>query len=452
MSQDIIRKSPEFKRILSTVNDRDKIRLLKNSRYSNLLKVIHNLGNTADLSSIAEEFSNLLSKNQNIDDNQGKISKKSTVYRSIQELMKSEYNFIMESGQRITPGVTAVKNLYSLTSEFVLIDEQEVDWESTKGKNLFKEIINILRMLFPNKPIDEVLLYNWHLQFTEMMNTYKSKLLSSTKPKILDLLSVWSILSINDIIEYIGWIAINFSNNRVQEEFLSCFSKDKIIFDDFTVSDEREQDSSKIHQIIRKWPSILGKYPISIINERFRNISYLPLIEAFQDSILTMDEAINRYNELSLVERNQSTIYNYTRDLKEDGLLEEVGQLYVEGQKATKKLYTLKSRILTSIETINWETDHRQWIIDTSIEILKYIFPELPSIDREKYQKFRVETTKYELECVQLMENIKDNLIVKILYKYNFADFWTIYTSILDFYYFLSIENIHKSFNDCLIS
>ena len=147
-----------------------------------------------------------------------------------------------------------------------------------------------------------------------------------------------------------------------------------------------------------------------------------------------------------------STIYRYVQTLKSLQLVKEVGQRVVTGKKATEKLYALKGRMISFEEIKTWDSDQRQWILDATIKILQHLFPELPVIDREKFLQFRLKATAIEVECVERIQSFENNAVKQILYKYEWQDFWLIYTTLIDFYFFYNIPELLRELHGCLQS
>ena len=138
------------------------------------------------------------------------------------------------------------------------------------------------------------------------------------------------------------------------------------------------------------------------------------------------------------------------KELIKVGLVEEVGQRVVKDKKATEKLFALKSRIVSSEDIKNWESEDRQWILRSTMEILAYLHPELGEFNVSKLQQFRVDITKLEVELNKKLSRYQDKVIVKKLYQYNWKDFWLIYTTLLDFYIYLTYPNLLETFTSCL--
>ena len=102
-------------------------------------------------------------------------------------------------------------------------------------------------------------------------------------------------------------------------------------------------------------------------------------------------------------------------------------------------------------DTKKWESEDRQWILKSTMEILKHLHPDLGKIKFQAFQNFRIEMVELEVDFNKKLNEYPNKKLIKKLYQHDWNDFWLIYTTILDFYYYLSYPNLLKSFNSCII-
>lgn len=444
MSQDIILKKPDFVKVLSSETNPQEIQLLHNSRNLDIIRILHQLDNIASLNDITLKFAEEASDDQ--------AKSESTIYRALQDL-KSD-NIVYESGQRVIEGKTQSQTLYSLTSKYILINEPRIDWDSSRGKLLFKEILQIFQILYPDILIDELCLFEWVTEFQRTVDTYKTQLISSNDKEILDLISIWSFMTINDLMEYIGWLTVLLAKPVSQHRFQVCFQKHEGQHPTPNKALALAEESTDRHSVdlIREWPKILAFLPENDPARKYLSDPvYKILLSVFSDGILSMKDIIAKYNSKSKpVERNVSTIYRYVNTLKSIKLVKEVGQRVVRGKKATEKLYALQGRIISLEEIKNWDHEQRRWILEATIKIINHLFPELPVLDPERFLRFRQKATALEVEIIEKIQSVEDNTIVQLLYKYEWLDFWLIYTTFIDFYFFYNIQDLYGALTDCL--
>ncbi|MFW9917759.1 MAG: hypothetical protein ACFFGZ_19320, partial [Candidatus Thorarchaeota archaeon] len=209
--QDIIIREPAL--VMATLSQ-EQVALLQNPRYLDLVRVLHEKG-AMTIEEIAEEYAALARSDQ--------AKSESTVYRYL-SLLKGQ-NIVQETGQRVIPGKIHSRTLYSLTAKYLIVNEPEVDWEGDYGKKLFKDVVSILRALYPEKSIDEKALFQWQLRFQRIASADRRKLIDSKDSDILKLLSVWGPYTVMDLMEYLGWNSVLLADPTIQEDFLNCFGE-----------------------------------------------------------------------------------------------------------------------------------------------------------------------------------------------------------------------------------
>lgn len=437
--QDIIIQEPELIQISFT---QDQIAILKNPRYLNLIKVIQK--GPLTLAEMAEAYAALAKDDE--------AKSESTVYRLLTDLKHND--LVQEAGKRLIDGKPLSQTLYSLTTKYIILDEQEIDWEGSDGQRIFREIVKILTTLYPDKSIDEEALLKWQLRFQRHVDKEKQKLINSNSPEIFELLSVWAPASINDTFEALGWLSVILREPEAQKDYLKCF-KDTIGVDEASFTNK--MDTTKIsttgayRDVIQQYPFI--KYVLEPDDPRCNLIekpAYRPLFHILYDKPMTIKELIERYNQVSSVSRTHSTISRYVKTLKEANLVIEMGIRVTQGKKATQKLYGPIARMISrEKECHSWDDEKCDWLLDTLIQLFLFLYPDLPKANKECLRQFHVETYKnIDLAFVKLDAPENDN-VRKLLHSYSGQDFYVIITSFLDHYIFLKTPNLHNRLRQC---
>ncbi len=438
--QDIIIQEPELLLISLT---EDQIALLKNPRYLNLIKVIHEKGPMI-LTEMAEEYA-ILAKDD-------EAKSESTVYRILNELKQN--NIVREAGKRLIEGKTLSQTLYSLTNNYIILDEVEVDWEGNEGQRIFQEIVKIIQILNPDKSIDNKALFQWQLQFQRQVDSDKQKLINSNKPEILDLLSVWAPTRINDIIEALGWLSVLLKDPNAQQDYLNCFSDASVI--------KAASLSSKVNTIKRfakgAYRDVIHQYPdikCEIMEDDPRrpyydNSTYRPLFHVLRDGPMTIKELVKKYNEVAPVQRTPLTISRYVKTLKKANLLVEVGIRVTQGKKATQKLYGSIARMIALDKSCDtWDDERCDQLLDTLIQLLQFLYSDLPKANKECLRKFHVASYKYVKTAFSKFSEPENVNIRKLLHSYNWQDFFVALTGFLDHQIFLNMPNMREKLLKC---
>jgi len=440
--QDIIIQEPEL--LLASLTQ-DQIAILKNPRYLNLIKVIQK--GPLTLAEMAEEYAALAKDDE--------AKSESTVYRLLTDLKHND--LVQEAGKRLIEGKPLSQTLYSLTTKYIILDEQEIDWEGSDGQRIFQEIVKILTILYPDKSIDKEALLKWQLRFQRQVDEEKQKLISSKSPEIYELLSVWAPASINDTFEALGWLSVLLKNPDAHEDYLKCFMDAKDVDE---ASFTSKVDTTKIsttgayRDVIRRYPFI--KYLLEPDDPRSGLIekpAYRPLFHILYDKPMTIKELVEKYNQVSTVSRTHSTISRYVKTLKEANLVIEMGIRVTQGKKATQKLYGPIARMIgLEKERHSWDDEKCEkcdWLLDTLIQLFLFLYPDLPKANKECLRQFHVATYKnvdYAFATLDAPEN--DN-VRKLLHSYSGQDFYVIITSFLDHYIFLKTPNLHNRLRQC---
>lgn len=440
--QDIIIQEPEL--VLATLTE-EQIAILKNPRYLNLIKIIHEKGSLS-LAEMTEEYASQAKDDQ--------AKSESTVYRYLTVL--KEHNIVHEAGQRIFEGKTLSQTLYSLTYQFVIIYEPEIDWEGSYGWRIFKEIARILKIIYPNKPIDEEALFQWQLHFQRTVDADKQRLISSRNPEILEILSVWAPWSINDIMEAFGWLSVLIKVPSAQQDFLKCFdasSENKSASLSSRVDSIKKIAKVAYRDVIRQLPDIQFILPTNDPRRHYiENPAYIPLFHVLRDGSMTIEELVEKYNQVAPVSRTRSTIYRYVNTLKNAKLVIEVGQRVTPGKKATQKLYAPVARmiIFQDEQLLGWDSERNLWLLDSIIKILRFLYPELPKVNKKCFREFLIAVWQYIKVGLSKLSPTKNKDVFDLLHTYNWTEFYVAYTTFLDYDVYLNNPNLYEQLRQCL--
>ncbi len=441
-SEDVIIQKQEL--VMLLVNP-DQIALLKNPRYLTLVEIIHRNG-PLTLSDMAKEYARLAKDDR--------AKSESTVYRHFIVLKK--HGIVQEIGQQIIEGKTLSQTLYSLTAKFIIIDELEIDWQDNAGRKIFKDLVKILKILYPEKSIDEKALFQWQLQFQQIVDLNKKKILNSEEPELLGMLSAWAPYDPHDFFEFLGWNLVLLTYPSAQEDFLNCFNKSTTLenespssmLDDAT----KKKGGLAFKDVVRRFPKLFCN--LSDIDPKaryFEKPSYPPLFHVLRDGSFTIKELTERYNQVASIPRKASTITRYVKTLKDANLVIEVGQRVIHGKKATQKLYGPIARLISFHGKYepDWESEIRLFLLDSLIKIITYLYPNYSPINRNCYREFRITATSYEEEGNKRISLPENRKILEVLHDYEWNDYYILYTSLWDYYYFLNIPNLFERLMKC---
>ncbi|MFX0184587.1 MAG: hypothetical protein ACFE95_16015 [Candidatus Hodarchaeota archaeon] len=427
----------------------EQITLLRNPRYLSLVKILHEKG-PLTLEEIAKKYAERAEKEQ--------AKSKSTVYLYLTLLKQN--NIIHEAGQRITEGKTISRTLYSLTAKYMIVDEPEIDWEETHGRWVFKELLKILKIFYPNKTINEKALFQWQLHVQHIVNEDKQKLINSKDHEILEILSVWAPYSINDIIEFLGWISVLLKYPNAQLDFLKCFNDSP---ESTTVTLSSSNDITRnniikkardVQDIFRQLPDFFFVLPKNDPRRKYtEKPGYIPLFHVLRDGPMTINEIVEKYNQVAFVPRKRSTIYRYIKTLKDAKLVIEIGQRVIHGKKATQKLYGPVARVISfqDIYDPEWKSEPRVWLLNSLIRLLSFLHPKLPQVNKQCFREFRVSASHYSdsIEGIQKFSVPENRRAFELLQTYNWRDFYSIYSSFWDYYFFMTIPNLCENLRTC---
>ncbi|MFX0115255.1 MAG: hypothetical protein ACFFB3_11970 [Candidatus Hodarchaeota archaeon] len=441
--QDVIIQEPEL--VMSAFNQ-DQIALLQSPRYLDLIRIIHEKG-PLTLEDIATEYAVLAKDDQ--------AKSESTVYRYLTLLKQSK--LVQEAGQRIREGKAHSKTLYSLAARYLIIDQPEIDWKSSYGQGVFKNLVAMLRILYRDKPIDEKALFQWQLKFQQVVDEAKNRLINSKNPDILDILSVWAPYTIMDMMEYIGWVSFLIKEPNAQDSFLKCFeSNSELEATPFPTNADKAQGKDHIafRDVIRRFPEIYCDLMEEDPRRSYLEKSaYFPLFHVLRDRPMSIEEIAEKYNEVALVPRKLQTIYRYIKTLQEAILVIEVGQRVTHGKKTTQKLYGTIARLVSFQGKYEpeWKNERRVWLLEAIIKIIHFLYPHLPKIDKEGFREFRIMGSKYEHEGNYLFNLPENRKIIELFHNCHWKTFYQMYTTFWDYYYFLNIPNLYERLEKCLI-
>lgn len=437
--QDVIISEPE---LVKTNLNPDQIKILRNPRYLNLLKILYQKG-PLTIDDLTEEYTILVEI--------AKARSKTTIYRYIILLKTS--NIVQEAGQRIVEGKIHSKTLYSLTANYYIIDE---GGNGNRDQVIFKELINLLRLIYPHKMINEKTLNQWHKRLIESIDEDKQRLISSGNAEILEILSIWTPYSFNDIIAFLGWESFLLKDPRAQEEFSKCFSDSKTIDTKYRPSidsKKQKEEIGKFRDVITHFPEFWYGLPTNDPRRRYlEKSSYFPLFHVLQDGPMTIKELTERYNKAASFPKTEKTIYRYIKTLKDANLVIEMGYRVIQGKKTTQKLYGPISRNIVYIGEFDpdWETDQRQWLLDSLVKMIEFLHPDLPEINRRCFHEFRAFMSHHgDRELIQKLKLQENRKAYELLHYYSWNDWLTIIEMLYDYYFFLNIPDLNKRFRKC---
>lgn len=140
--------------------------------------------------------------------------------------------------------------------------------------------------------------------------------------------------------------------------------------------------------------------------------NYAPVLKALSKNYLTVKELIQKYKELSGVEKSQKTMYRYLKDLKKHGAVVQVGQRVTEGKKVTEALFGRTAKIIYF-----YQSDKDFWIDEKYKEESEQVLETMATVF-----SLRWDIPKPNLDCLrQLLIKNDDyipNEIKKILELY----------------------------------
>ncbi|MFQ5818918.1 MAG: helix-turn-helix domain-containing protein [Candidatus Heimdallarchaeota archaeon] len=431
--QDIILQEPE---LVMTTFTQDQIDLLKNPRYLSLVKIIHERG-PVTLTELSEMYTELA---------------KSSVHRYLTTLR--EHNIVQEAGQRIIEGQFQSQTLYSLNARYIIIDEPEINWEGSEGKRIFQELVKILKILYPNKTIEEEALYQWQLQFQRIVDANKQQMITSKDPEILEILSVWAPWTINSIIEDMGFASILLTEPKAQQTFLNCFktlTEEEISSDISHVELSMEITNVTYKDVIQQFPEIRNVIlPNDPRSQYFEKPAYLPLIHVLRDGPITIEDLVEQYNQIANVPKTRSTIYRYIKTLKRANLVIEVGKRVTQGKKAVQTLYGPKARWFANYDTASskWESDKGRRR-DAIIKMLQFLYPKLPKVNKKCFHEYLLSMWEYVIDAHSQLSSKGNQKMIELLHTYDWNDFYVTYTTFLDFYAFINMPNMYERLIKC---
>lgn len=440
--QDVIINEPEL--VITNLNP-DQIIILRNPRYLNLLKILYQKG-PLTIDDLTKEYGDLVEI--------AKARSKTTIFRYITLLKRS--NIVQEAGQRVIEGKVHSKILYSLTANHFIVDEKENELKRNREQFIFKELIKILKILYPHKMINEQTLFLWHERLLQNIDADKQRLITSGNPEILEILSIWTPYSFDDIIAFLGWKSYLLKNPLAQEDFLKCFNGSKIGLTESLSSIDSEEgkiEKKNFRDVITQFPEFW--YGLSTNDPRRRYLeksSHVPLFHVLQDGPMTIKELTKRYNEVASIPKTQKTMYRYIKTLKDVNLVIEMGYRVIQGKKTTQKLYGPISRNIAYIGEFDpdWETDQRQWLIDSLIKMLEFLHPDLPKINRKCFHEFRAFISHHgDRELIQKLKLQKNRKAYELIHYYSWNDWLTIIEMLYDYYFFLNIPNLNERLRKC---
>ncbi|MFW9777729.1 MAG: hypothetical protein ACFFE8_02665 [Candidatus Heimdallarchaeota archaeon] len=438
--EDIIIQEPKVKKI---IRSSDLILIIRDPRNFRILTLLHQYG-PSTIEDIHERFHSGSGK---------RVPKsESTIYRYLSNLRI--HGLVQEAGKRVVEGKIYVKSLYSLSTNYFIIEEGLRGWTKSDTERQFRELFKILSHLYPNEKIIKEDLYDWHLRFNKSAAEDREKLLTSENPEILEKISIWTPYPFDEIFAFMSWESFLIKNPFAQIQYSSCFKG----------STEEGPDSREI--IIRPdrqkapYKDILRNYPefFSGISSKegigrfFEKPTYVPLFQIIRDGPITTSELVRKYNQIAPVKKTRKTIYRYIKQLREANLVIEMGKRVFRGKKTIQKIYGPTSRNIGSILEFdsNWETKERQWLIETIKELLEYLHPTISKIDRECFKEFRALVSHYgDEKLVQELKLQKNRPVFELLHSYSYRDYYMIMPLLYDYYFFKNIPDLYERIARC---
>lgn len=439
--QDIIIREPELVLVLNS----DQIALLKYPRYMSLLKILYQKGPLI-LGDLTEEYAKLVKEDM--------AKSESSIFRYLTVL--KENNLIQEAGQQVVEGKAHSKTLYSLIAKYLIDYEFKKDWAGSHGQMVFQELLKLLKILYPQKLIDEQALYQWQLRFQHSINADVKRLLTSKDPEILEILSIWTLYPFYDIISYLTWESFLIRESNAQENFLNCFTDS--LGDEPTslpsiINEDQEKEQATFRDVIRQFPDFF--YGLSASDPRrhyLENPSYIPLFHVLRDGPMTIKELVEQYNQVAPVPKTRKTIYRYVKKLKKSKLVIEMGQRVIQGKRTTQKLYGPVCRNITDLGEYDpeWKSEQRLLLNNFLVILLNFLHPELPKINKECFHEFRAFVSHHGyIELIKELNLPKNRKAFELLHSHAYKEYYLIITSIFDYYFFLNIPNMHERLQKC---
>ncbi|HUU79294.1 MAG TPA: hypothetical protein VMX55_13195 [candidate division Zixibacteria bacterium] len=437
--EDIIDKTIPLKKLDFTNNQK---RILRNPRYRHLLRIIHLKAPIA--------FDEMLIEYQKLEYVESKSE--STVYRLLQTLKDEE--LVIEIGKRVIEGQILTKSLYSLTANFYILDFKDPDWTSKDGKKLFFEALKIIKLFYKNKTVNEMKYYEWICYYQKMMNENHVILINSNDPELLEIISAFSHPNIQLVMKNTLFISILLQDENLVQKLDECFlPKETELKPEMRFSELIDQESDNYTDVILKFPEIY--YFIDTKDpriEKWRNYEYQIMFGVLELGPLPMSEIIELYNEISIASKKSSTIYRYIKNLKNDGLVLEAGRRVIQGKRATEKLIGLSGKWIVSESTFDVlkEKSYLNLISERSELILKHLFPDIKSINSEKFRVYKKVLFNIE-QSIHEVVNEPENLEMKrLLTSQPYKIFIDLYAPFADTIAYLRYTNIYDDLYECI--
>ncbi|MFW9922306.1 MAG: hypothetical protein ACFFDW_03345 [Candidatus Thorarchaeota archaeon] len=438
--KDILQKEISLKRTTFT---EEQMSILMNPKFRMLIKIIHTKKYLT--------FDEIVSDYQNLDTFIDSKSE-STIYRLLQTL--KEYDLVIEIGQRITEGQILTKTLFSLSAEYFIIDEPETDWTSEMGISLFLDVLESLKICFKDNTIHEMKLYNWLINYQQLIIDLHEKIFATANPKILEHIAYWSYPNPVLLLKNSLFILILLKNENLVNDLKKCFlpANFKLSPNDYFQKKIKSEEKKNHQDVILKIPEIY--HMVSPDNPYLKKMNRFELRKMYmvlESGPLTSAEIVEKYNEISIHQKKQSTIYRYIKTLKDMGIVIEIGQRVIQGKKATEKLLSLSGRWIISQVTFDAtkEGSYLQIISDKTIDFIHYLFPEYGPINREKYRSLGMKGSSIENKFVALINAPENIEMKKIILLKPYKKFLDLYNPLGDIHFYLNFDNVREEFLDC---
>lgn len=415
---------------------------LSNPRYLRLIKLIHEKS-PLTLEELIEDFKKKVADTE--------PSSSSTIYRSLQFL--KEQNLVVEVGNRIREDTLFTKTLYSLSAKFFVIKDERRNQESIASSIVFSHILRILEALYPGEVIFEVSLSKWMDYFEDLYNEASREILRTNNPTILELISVWSYPSINDLFVTAIYFSILYQNESLISQLSDCFpntqkaspSKEKY---------PRVKDTTKrpFQNYITKIPDVLLILDSNSATYKLINKSpYNYLIQILKHGPFTMNEIIERFNSIVITPKKPSTIYAYIKKLSDLGVVIDVGRRFAERKKIPERLLCLAGRWITTelSQDTNTTSNLLHNTIKASAKILQYRHPEIKTIDEQKFALLVKKTFDFTFEVNTKYSKPENKEIRKIITSQSYCGFFHQFYSANAILILKEISTLREELIDC---
>jgi hypothetical protein len=119
--------------------------------------------------------------------------------------------------------------------------------------------------------------------------------------------------------------------------------------------------------------------------------NYSPVLKALSREYLTVKDLIQKYKELTGIEKSQKTMYRYLKELKKHGAVIQVGQRVTEGKKVTEALFGRTAKIIYFYQSNRdfWTDEKYKEESEQVLETMATVFSKRWDIPKPKLECLR---------------------------------------------------------------